>query len=230
MRWVLHVDMNSYFASVEQQYNPALRGRAIGVGGKPGTRSVIAAASREAKARGVRTGMSASEAVRCCPELEIIEPDYPKYHAYSERLFGVLDTFSPYVEIFSIDEAFVELDARLDAAAVVSTIRTLKARLRNALGPILTASVGIAHNKRLAKLASEAMKPDGVVAILDDRETILTNELARLGIRAHTRREHYAVTNTEELAGIGPRLGRQYQPVVCTDVQSIARYVRPSVG
>ena len=209
MRWVLHVDMNSYFASVEQQCNPLLRGRAVGVGGKPGTRSVIAAASREAKARGVKTGMSASEAVQRCPELQIVEPDYPKYRAYSERLFGLLDTLSPYVEIFSIDEAFVELDRRLTPADITSLVRTLKARLRHALGPVLTASVGIAHNKRLAKLASESMKPDGIVALLDDHEHELVQTFKTLGIRARTRGAHYVATDIEELAGIGPRLGRR---------------------
>ena len=120
-----------------------------------------------------------------------------------------MDTLSPYVEIFSIDEAFVELDNRLTPAQIVSLVRTLKMRLCRAVGPILTASVGIAHNKRLAKLASEVMKPNGIVAILDDHEGELVQAFRALNVRAKTRVEHYANTDIEELTGIGPRLGRR---------------------
>ncbi|MBI4022929.1 DNA polymerase IV [Candidatus Berkelbacteria bacterium] len=232
-RWILHVDMNCYFASVEQQCNPALRGRPIGVGGKPGTRSVIAAASREAKVRGVKTAMSSWEAMRICPELIIVEPDYRKYQAYSERLFGILESISPQLEIFSIDEAFVEVtqpqhctqnDAEstlrpsantpvdvspLEVSWLTATVQRIKTLLHTHLGAVLTASIGLSRSKRLAKLASESQKPNGFTVLLGDKEAELVARFQSLGVRAFTRAALYAVTPVEELAGIGSRLGRR---------------------
>ncbi len=213
MRWILHVDMNSYFASVEQQKDPALRGKPVGVGGKPGTRSVIAAASREAKLRGVKTAMAGHEAVRICPELVIVPPDYDTYQAWSERMFGILESLSPSVEIFSIDEGFVELhgipagDGAVDA--VLTAVHRIKTLLRQELGEVMTATVGIGHGKKLAKLAGEFQKPDGCVVLLGDDEAALVERFRRAGVLAYTRAELYAQAPVTELCGIGPRLGRR---------------------
>ncbi|MBI4032427.1 DNA polymerase IV [Candidatus Berkelbacteria bacterium] len=218
-RWILHVDMNSYFASVEQQVNPQLRGKPVGVGGKPGTRSVIAAASREAKARGVKTAMSSWEAVRICPELILVPPRYDLYQEYSERLFGLVETISPLVEIFSIDEAFVELASnrrppnQSEVEWITGTTTEIKRLIRSYLGDWLTASIGVARNKRLAKLASETMKPDGLVVLLGDDELALVEQFRSTGIRAWTRAALYATTDVETLSGIGPRLGRRLRGV-----------------
>lgn len=217
MRWILHVDMNSYFASVEQQKNPALRGKPVGVGGKPGTRSVIAAASREAKVRGVKTAMASHEAMRICPELIIVPPDYETYQSWSETMFGILETLSPSVEIFSIDEAFVELHGiparEQGVATILHNVAHIKDMLRRHLGEVMTASVGIAHGKRLAKLAGEFHKPDGCIALLGDNEVASVREFRRGGARAFTRNELYAQAPIGELAGIGRKLERKLHAV-----------------
>ena len=213
MRWILHVDMNSYFASVEQQKNPALRGKPVGVGGKPGTRSVIAAASREAKQRGVKTAMSSWDAIRICPELIIVPPDYETYQAWSETMFGILETLSPSVEIFSIDEAFVELHSiptgEEGIVAIMAAVTHIKAMLRKHLGEVMTASIGIAHGKRLAKLAGEWQKPNGCVALLGDDEGETVNQFQTAGALAFRRGDLYQQTPIAMLAGIGPRHERK---------------------
>ncbi len=213
MRWILHVDMNSYFASVEQQRNPALRGKPVGVGGKPGTRSIIAAASREAKRRGVRTAMPAHEAVRVCPELVIVPPDYLTYRHWSEQMFGILEALSPSVEIFSIDEGFVELHGIPEGGGAVDAVLTavfrIKSLLREQLGQVMTATIGVGHGKKLAKLAGEFQKPDGCVVLLGDDEAALVERFRRAGVLAYTRAELYAIAPVTELCGIGPRLGRR---------------------
>lgn len=235
-RWILHVDMNSYFASVEQQLNPALRGKPVAVGGKPGTRSVIAAASREAKARGVKTAMAAHEAIQICPELIIVEPHYETYQRISERMFGILESFSPDLEIYSIDEAFLQVDIHprndsrkatkdsrysvrdsVDVLQIVeqlvSTAEAIKVRLREELGEVLTASIGIAHNKRLAKLASESQKPSGLTVLLDEAEGKTIAQFQRLGVRAFSWYDFFQGTDIEALAGIGPRIARRLRGI-----------------
>lgn len=215
MRWILHVDMNSYFASVEQQSNPNLRNKPIGVGGKPGTRSVITAASIEAKARGVKTAMGSWEALRICPELIIVEPSYKKYQYYSERIFGILESVSPRIEIFSIDEAFIEL-TELERAPtqqianyIGSVVSEIKLRIRKEIGSVVTATIGVGHGKRLAKLAGEVKKPDGFVVILNDDEQQSFHNFQRIGALTFTGTGLFKKTDIQTLPGIGPRLGRR---------------------
>jgi DNA polymerase-4 len=219
--------MNSYFASVEQQKNPALRGKPVGVGGKPGTRSVIAAASREAKTRGVKTAMSSWDAIRICPELIIVPPDYETYQAWSERMFGILETLSPTVEIFSIDEAFVELhgipDGQAGIEAILSAVFRIKAMLKKHLGEVMTASIGVAHGKRLAKLAGEWQKPDGCVVLLGDDEGETVKQFERAGVLSFRRDDLYQQTPIEELCGIGPRLTRRLHAASIFTLAELAR-------
>jgi len=220
MRWILHVDMNSYFASVEQQSNPRLRGKPIGIGGKPGTRSIIAAASQEAKARGIKTAMSSWDAIRICPELTIVEPNYKKYQYYSEKMFGILESFSPKLEIFSIDEAFVDISSQVTgnsnqdeteytAQQITAIVQRIKQRFNKSLGEMLTATVGVGHGKRLAKLAGEMQKPNGYVVLVGDNEAKLRDAFRQHNALAFTRSELYTITDIEELCGIGPQLGRR---------------------
>lgn len=224
MNWILHIDMNSFFASVEQQYNPALRGKAIGVGGKPGTRSVIVAPSREAKRLGVRVGMNGREAFKHCPQLIIVPPVYERYQAISQHIFQILEQFSPAVEPFSIDEGFIEIDTSLEQA--INIARTIKTKFHNQLGPVLTASIGIARNKRLAKLASESQKPDGLVALLNNAEEKTVAKLRREGVTAWTQVELFTQTQVEELCGIGPRLGRRLR---AAGIQTLADLTQQSL-
>ncbi|HEY4744292.1 MAG TPA: DNA polymerase IV [Desulfuromonadaceae bacterium] len=165
-RTILHIDMNAFFASVEQSVNPALRGRPIAVTGRGG-RSIILTASYEARAFGVRTGMAVWEAKRCCPELILVVGDNRKYTHTSKEIMAMLQDYTPEVEVFSIDEAFMDVTRSLALFGSPETIALeLKERIRHRFG--ITCSVGIAPNKLLAKLASDMQKPDGLVTIMPD--------------------------------------------------------------
>src|SRR5690348_13284624 len=110
MNTILHIDFNSYFATVEQQANPRLRGKPVGVtGGDRTSRTVLGAASVEAKALGVKTGMSIPEALKICPQIILVKGDSDKYLATTKRFLSILKDYSPALEVFSIDEAFLQL-------------------------------------------------------------------------------------------------------------------------
>ena len=156
MRWVMHVDMDAFFASVEQQVNPALRGKPVIVGGAPGTRSTVATASYEARPFGVRAGMSIAEAARRCPQAVFLPGSTALYLYTARAIFEELRGFSPRVEPASIDEAYIEVETsepqHLGAqiqAHLASTVR-------------LPASIGISESKYLAKVASSLQKPRGL--------------------------------------------------------------------
>lgn len=167
-RIIAHLDMNSYFASVEQQANPFLIGKPVGICGKGNNeRTVVAAASREAKKIGVKSGFGIWEAQKLCPHLIVIPADYAKYQDISGRVIHILEHYSDMIEIFSIDEAFFELTytCKFDWGKASKAIIKIKQELKNGLGEWLTASVGIAKNKLIAKLASESKKPDGFTTV-----------------------------------------------------------------
>ena len=161
-RTILHIDMNAFFASVEQQANPALRGKPIAVIGRG--RTVVTTASYEARAFGVKTGMNTWQARQACPQLILVHGDNRKYTWTSQQITRILLDYTPLVEVFSIDEAFLDLTGSLRLFGPAEGIACLiKARIRHCLG--LTCSIGIAPNKLLAKLASEMKKPDGLTII-----------------------------------------------------------------
>ncbi len=179
-RIVLHIDMNSYFATVEQQANPLLRGRPIAVSGRPTIHSVVAAASIEAKRFGIKSGMSTFEAKRLCPNLVFIPGDPAKYISTTSKLFDIFSSYSPIIEVFSIDEVFMELVPPKNSLEIAITIaKEIKARIRSEVGDYLTCSIGIAQNKFLAKLASEKKKPDGLVVVTQYNlsEVLLSSKL-----------------------------------------------------
>lgn len=162
-RIILHVDMNAFFASVEQQRNPALQGRPIAVTGAS-KRTVITTSSYEARACGVRTGMAVWEAKRCCPELILVVGNNREYTRISSRIMALMNDYTPLVEVFSIDEAFLDVTGSLALFKSPEHIaHLLKARIKEQFG--LLCSVGIAPNKLLAKLASDMQKPDGLTII-----------------------------------------------------------------
>src|SRR5712692_6810859 len=168
VRRILHVDMDAFFASVEQRDDPALRGKPLVVGGRPDRRGVVAAASYEARAFGVRSAMSMARAVRLCPSLIIVPPDFARYKAASTAVFAILREVTPLVEPLSLDAAY--LDVTEDAwgeTLGTAVAKRLKARIRTDVG--LTASAGVAPNKFLAKIASGWKKPDGLTVISPDR-------------------------------------------------------------
>lgn len=164
-RVVLHVDMNAYFASVEQANNPFLRGKPIAVGGGVGgKRTIVATASYEAKARGVKTAMPAWEALKICPDLIIVPGDMTKYIYTSAEIIKILKQYTDLIEVFSIDEAFLDITATKDRfGGEISLAKQIKQAIRERFR--LTCSIGIAPNKFLAKLAGELKKPDGLTII-----------------------------------------------------------------
>ena len=165
-RAIMHIDMDAFFASVEQRCNPRLRGRAIAVTGSA-KRTVVTTASYEARRYGVKTGMNRYEAARVCPGLIFVVGNNRKYIDTSIRILDILKDFSPKIEPYSIDEEFVEMTGSgLLFGSPRDTARVIKERIMRELG--LTCSVGIAPNKLLAKLASHMEKPDGLVVIGGD--------------------------------------------------------------
>jgi len=168
LRKILHVDMDAFYASVEQRDDPSLRGRPVAVGGSPESRGVVAAASYEARAFGVRSALPMSRAVRLCPELVVVPPDFGKYGEVSRRVFAIFREVTPLVEPLSLDEAYLDVTENAwGEPLAVEVARRVKARIREETR--LTASAGVAPNKFLAKIASGWKKPDGLTVISPDR-------------------------------------------------------------
>ncbi|HOJ39150.1 MAG TPA: DNA polymerase IV, partial [bacterium] len=187
-RVILHVDMDAYFASVEQQINPSLRGRPVLVCGNPLTKTVVASASYEAKRQGVRSGMSIPEALKLCPDA-ILVPGNPICYAETSRVvFSLLSLFTDTLEIYSIDEAFLDVSRTFPLFGGKGALgRRIKETIRKKTG--LTCSVGMAPNKLLAKIAASLVKPDGLRIIEEKEVPELMSDLP-----------------VEEVPGIGPRL------------------------
>ena len=168
MRRILHIDMDAFYASVEQRDTPDLRGRPLAVGGQPHKRGVVAAASYEARTFGVRSAMSMAKAVRLCPSLVIVPPDFSRYKAASNAIFSIFREVTPLVEPLSLDEAYLDVTENAWGESLATTVaKRLKERIRADTG--LTASAGVAPNKFLAKIASGWKKPDGLTVISPER-------------------------------------------------------------
>ena len=168
VRRILHVDMDAFYASVEQRDNPALRGKPLAVGGRPHQRGVVAAASYEARAFGVYSAMPMAQAVRLCPALEIVPPDFHRYQDASRAVFAIFREVTPLVEPLSLDEAYLDVTENAWGEPLGMTVaKRLKERIRVDVG--LTASAGVAPNKFLAKIASGWQKPDGLTVIAPER-------------------------------------------------------------
>src|SRR6266446_9384692 len=168
LRRILHIDMDAFYASVEQRDDPQLRGKPIAVGGQPQSRGVVAAASYEARAFGVFSAMPMSKAVRLCPSLVIVRPDFARYKAASNAVFSIFREVTPLVEPLSLDEAYLDVTENAWGETLGTDVaKRLKARIKADTG--LTASAGVAPNKFLAKIASGWKKPDGLTVISPGR-------------------------------------------------------------
>jgi len=191
-RIIMHIDMNSYFATVEQQANPHLRGKPVGVGGPNDGRTVIAAASIEAKRRGVKSAMSIYEARKICPDIIFVQGDYHKYASVTDRIVRIFRRYSPIMEIFSIDEVFLDVtDTLRTYRNAVKSAYEIKRAIKREVGEWLTCSAGIAPNKLIAKLASNMKKPDGLVVV---RKEDIPEVLSKIEL--------------DDLCGIGSRMKR----------------------
>lgn len=163
-RVILHIDMNSFYASVEQSYDPTLKGKAIAIAGNPKERrGILVTCSYEARARGVYTTMSVWEAKRKCPELILLPPNFERYRIASKAMFDLLRTYTHLVEPVSIDEGYVDLSENERPMSVVEIANEIQQRLLTELD--LPCSIGIAPNKFLAKTASNLKKPMGITIL-----------------------------------------------------------------
>ncbi|HZJ81929.1 MAG TPA: DNA polymerase IV [Guyparkeria sp.] len=164
MRKIIHIDMDAFYASVEQRDRPELRGRPVVVGGDPAGRGVVAAASYEARRFGIHSAMPAARAARACPEAVFLRPRFDAYRAASRQIHGIFRRYTDLVEPLSLDEAYLDVtdtDACHGSATLMA--REIKAAILETTG--LVASAGISYNKFLAKLASDVDKPDGLYVI-----------------------------------------------------------------
>jgi DNA polymerase IV len=230
MAIILHLDFNSYFASVEQQANPFLRGLPIAVAGKgrhsidvamahKGSaritidqlsfqRSVVTTASREAKKRGVKTAMGTWQARKICPEMLVIPGDPQKYGEITRRFMSILERYADSVQRFSTDEAFADITCASggDYLGAVILAQQIRADIADECGEYCTVSIGIAPNKLLAKLASESKKPNGLTCVQphEAEDFVLTRPLA-------------------EFCGIGRRIEKHLERLGATSVATLRR-------
>ncbi|MGE3396080.1 MAG: DNA polymerase IV [Sphingomonas sp.] len=162
VRKIIHVDMDAFYASVEQRDDPSLRGRPVAVGGMH--RGVVAAASYEARNFGVRSAMPSATALRRCPGLTFVKPRFEVYKDVSRQIRAIFADYTPLIEPLSLDEAYLDVTEDLKGIGVATEIaKRIRARIRAETG--LTASAGVSYNKFLAKLASDQNKPDGLCVI-----------------------------------------------------------------
>jgi DNA polymerase IV len=162
-RKIIHVDMDAFFASVEQRDDPALRGKPVAVGGL-GERGVVAAASYEARAYGVRSAMASARARRLCPDLIFVRHRFDVYRHVSRQIRAIFESYTPLVQPLSLDEAYLDVSAPLVPIQSATEIaKEIRQRIRETTG--LTASAGVSYNKFLAKIASDQNKPDGLCVI-----------------------------------------------------------------
>ena len=163
VRKIIHIDMDAFFASVEQRDNPELAGRPVAVGGST-ARGVVAAASYEARKYGVRSAMPSVTAKRRCPDLVFVKPRFDAYREVSNRIRAIFADYTPLVEPLSLDEAYLDVTDDLKGIGIATSIaEEIRARIR--AETCLTASAGVSYNKFLAKLASDQNKPDGLCVI-----------------------------------------------------------------
>ena len=208
--------MDAFYTSVEQRDTPALRGKPVAVGGSPEGRGVVAAASYEARAFGVHSAMSMAKAVRLCPGLVIVRPDFTRYRQISGQVFDMYRSVTPLVEPLSLDEAYLDVTENTWGEPLATTVaKRLKHWIREETG--LTVSAGVAPNKFLAKIASDWDKPDGLTIIPTQRVEAFLQTLS-----------------VEALWGVGPVTARRLRAAGVArlvDVRTVDPCVlRDSVG
>lgn len=189
-RWIIHIDLDAFFASVEELLSPEIAGQPIIVGGNPGRRGVVASASYAARAYGIRSAMPTAQALRLCPQAILISGDPERYMDFSDQVMALLEEYTPLIEKVSIDEAFLDVTGceRLWGPAE-EIARTIQRRVKEEVR--LPSSFGVAANKLLAKMASEEGKPGGLVVVPPGQEAAF---LAPLSV--------------ERLWGVGPATAR----------------------
>jgi DNA polymerase-4 len=206
-RVILHVDMDAFFVSVEEVFNPSLKGKAVIVGGAPDQRGVVSAASYEARKFGVHSAMPLVTARRLCPHAIFLPGRQGQYMAYSQKVHRVLCNFTPVVEMVSIDEAFLDLtgSSRLHGNPFQLAHR-VRAQIQSETG--LSSSVGISGSKLVSKVASDLAKPSGILHVLPGHEAVFLapltiGKLPGIGKLTEKRLNDLGVTLVRDLAGLG---------------------------
>jgi len=175
-RKIIHIDMDAFYAAVEQRDFPELRGKPVVVGGAPDSRGVVATCSYEARVFGIRSAMPASHAYRLCPDAVFLRPRFEAYRAVSTEIHAIFHEFTDLVEAVSLDEAYLDVtDSQMQQGSATLMAKEIKRRIREATQ--LTASAGVSYNKFLAKLASDRNKPDGLCLILPEQGKEIIAEL-----------------------------------------------------
>ncbi len=206
MRKIVHIDMDAFYASVEQRDDPALRGRPVVVAWR-GARSVVCAASYEARRFGVRSAMPALRAERLCPDAVFVPPDFSRYRAVSRAVREIFARHTDLIEPLSLDEAYLDVSCnKQDLASATAVAQSIRASIREELS--LTASAGVAGNKFLAKIASDWRKPDGLFVIRPERaQDFLTplpvGRLPGVGKVMEARLAELSIASVGELRALG---------------------------
>lgn len=204
---ILHLDMDSFFASVEQQANPKLVGKPVGVIKGPG-RTCIIAASREAKKLGIKTGTTTYEARAIYPKIILVPADFAKYFSVTQRFIEICGRYSPDLEVFSIDELFLDITKTKDFFGGTEEVcRKIKEAIKKEIGQYITCSIGISYNRLLAKLASGIKKPNGIFEITpENRDEVLfackLTEVCGLGFRLEKRLFNLGITDFRNLRNV----------------------------
>src|SRR3989344_5529018 len=203
-RVILHVDLDSFFATAAQQANPGLRKKPVGIIKAKG-RSCIIAASKEAKKYGVKTGSSVFDAKKLCPSIILVCAEFEKYEDITYRFIKICQQYSPICEVFSLDECFIDItDTEKLWGSALSIALDIQKRLAAEIGDYLTCSVGISHNSLLAKLASTQAKPDGIYYL--DKKSVF---------------EALDKADLTDVCGIGFRLHRRLQALGIDDFRTL---------
>src|SRR5215203_3152946 len=202
LRKIIHVDMDAFYASVEQRDNPELRGKPVAVGG--GHRGVVTAASYEARPFGVRSALPSVTAKRRCPDLIFVKPRFDVYRAVSHQIRAIFTDYTPLVEPLSLDEAYLDVtEDRLGLGSARAIAQDIRRRIREETG--LTASAGVSYCKFIATLASDHRKPDGLCVIPPERgaEFVSSLPVARfhgVGPKTAARMERLGIATGADLA------------------------------
>lgn len=168
LRKIIHIDMDAFYASVEQRDNPQLKGKPVIVGGQPDKRGVVAACSYEARKFGIHSAMSSARARTLCPQAVFLYPKFDKYKAASERIMEIFHEYTDLIEPLSLDEAFLDVTRNKKGIESATQIaRQIRQEIFNKTG--LTASAGVSYNKFLAKVASDYRKPDGLTVVVPNK-------------------------------------------------------------
>ncbi|MBI4216702.1 MAG: DNA polymerase IV [Chloroflexi bacterium] len=205
-RQIFHLDLDAFFVSVEQALNPSLKGKPVVVGGQPSSRGVVACASYEARALGVRTAMPLAQAQRLCPQAVFLPGQFARYQEATEGFMAILRNYTPQVQPGGNDEAFLDLTGFEPLYGPArQTAQTIKGRIQKELG--LTASVGIATSKVVSKVASDLEKPDGLVEVAPGQEAsflapLAVGRLPMVGPRTEQALGRWGIATVGQLASL----------------------------